>query len=43
MVEKKGVEPSTSAMRMLRSSQLSYFPAVTSIAGSGDNSQEYGN
>ncbi len=26
MVEKKGVEPSTSAMRMLRSSQLSYFP-----------------
>ncbi|MDF2461441.1 MAG: hypothetical protein K0S68_844, partial [Candidatus Saccharibacteria bacterium] len=26
MVEKMGVEPTTSAMRMPRSSQLSYFP-----------------
>jgi hypothetical protein len=28
MVEKMGVEPTASAMRMLRSSQLSYFPQV---------------
>ncbi len=32
MVEKKGVEPSTSAMRMLRSSQLSYSPIYVQLS-----------